>query len=96
MVNLFVVSLDINVMINILQEIINIFHDKMLKAISLYWFHSEVHSNEPRINKQRFVKPSNTWQIKSPWMNLLFLAPSLVLWVFKLISKDEYALEFRI
>ena len=47
-------------MINILQEIIKILHEKMSKAINLYWFHNDVseknnslngHSNEPRINE---------------------------------------------
>ena len=36
MVNLFIVSLDITVVINILQEIIKILHDKMLKTMDLY------------------------------------------------------------
>ena len=36
MANAFVVSLDITVMINILQEIIQILHEKMAKAIDLY------------------------------------------------------------
>ena len=36
MVNLFIVSLDITVVISILQEIIKILHDKMLKAMNLY------------------------------------------------------------
>ena len=36
MVNSFVVSLDITVMINILQEIIKVLHEKMLKAIDFY------------------------------------------------------------
>ena len=59
MVNSFVVSLDITVMINILQEIIKVLHEKMLKTIDFYWFHSDAskkknslngHSNEPWIN----------------------------------------------
>ena len=36
MINSFVVLLDITVMINILQEIIKVLHEKMLKAINLY------------------------------------------------------------
>ena len=36
MVNSFVVSLDITVMINILQEIIKVLHEKMLKTIDFY------------------------------------------------------------
>ena len=60
MVKSFDVLLDITVMINILQEIIKILHEKMSKAINLYWFHNDVseennsltgHSNEPRINE---------------------------------------------
>ena len=41
MVNSFVVSLDITVMINILQDILKILHEKMLKAINLYWLHND-------------------------------------------------------
>ena len=37
----FVVSLDIAAMINILQEIIKILLEKMLKAINLYRFHKD-------------------------------------------------------
>ena len=59
MVNSFVVSLDIPVMINILYEMIKILCEKMLDAIYLYWFHNDTlaennsligHSNEP-LNK---------------------------------------------
>ena len=39
MVNSFGFLLDITVMINILQEIIKILHNKVLKTINLYWFH---------------------------------------------------------
>ena len=38
-VNSFDVSLDITVMINILQEIIKDLQQKMLKATNLYWLH---------------------------------------------------------
>ena len=60
MVNSFVVSLDITVIINILQSLIKIMHEKMLKAANLYWVHKDAsernnslngHSNEPRINE---------------------------------------------
>ena len=46
-------------MVNILQEIIKIMPEKMLKAINLYWFHNDASeknnslddpSNEHRIN----------------------------------------------
>ena len=59
MVNSFVFSLDILVMINILYEMIKILHEKMLNAIYLYWFHNDAlaennspngHSNKPWIN----------------------------------------------
>ena len=59
MVNSFVFSLDIPVMINILYEMIKILHEKMLNAIYLYWFHNDTlaennslngHSNQPWIN----------------------------------------------
>ena len=60
MVNSSVVSLDIIVMTNILQEIIKILHEKMSKSKILYWFHNSAseennslngHSNKPRINE---------------------------------------------
>ena len=60
MVNSFVVSLDITVTINILQETIKVFLEKTLESINLHWFHNDVseennslngHSNKPRINK---------------------------------------------
>ena len=59
MVNLFVFSLDLPVMINILYEMIKIVHEKMLNAIYLYGFHNDTlaennapngHSNQPWIN----------------------------------------------
>ena len=34
-------SLDITVIINNLQEIINILHEKMLQTINLCWFHKD-------------------------------------------------------
>ena len=59
MVNAFVFSFDIPVMINILYEMIKILRAKMLNAIYLYWFHNDAlaennslngHFNEPWIN----------------------------------------------
>ena len=56
LVNSFVVLTDITVMINILQDIIEILHEKMLRAKHLYRFHNDAsektnllngHSNEP-------------------------------------------------
>ena len=44
MVNSFIFSLDIAVMINILQDI-NDLHEKMLKAINLHWFHKYASEN---------------------------------------------------
>ena len=41
MANLFVFSLDIPVMTNILYEMIKILHEKMLTLIYLYWFHND-------------------------------------------------------
>ena len=38
MVNSIVVLLDVIVIINVFQEIIKMFHEKMLKAINLYRF----------------------------------------------------------
>ena len=64
MVDSFVGSLDITVMINILLWIIKIMHKQMLKTINLYWFHNDAsernnslngHSKKPWINEQRFV-----------------------------------------
>ena len=40
-VNSFVFSLDINAMLNILQGLIKILDQKMLKAINLYLFHND-------------------------------------------------------
>ena len=60
MVNLFFISLNITVMINILQEILKIQHEQTSKAITFYWFHTDAsdkyislnfHSNEPYINR---------------------------------------------
>ena len=54
-------------MINILQEIIKILHEKMLKAINFYWLHNDTlektnslngYYNQPFIHKQWFVIPS--------------------------------------
>ena len=59
MVNSFGFSLDTTVMVKILQKIIKILHEKMLKAIYLDWFHNDTseknnslndRSKEPRIN----------------------------------------------
>ena len=56
MVNSFVFSLDIPVMIHISYETIKVLREKMLNAIYLYWFHNDTlaennslngHSNEP-------------------------------------------------
>ena len=61
MVNSFAFSLYSIVMVNILVEIIKILHEKMLKAITLYWFHNDAseknnslkdRSNEPRITEK--------------------------------------------
>ena len=55
----FVVSLDTTVIIDILQEIIRILHEKILKAVNLYWFKNDAsektyslngHFNKPWIN----------------------------------------------
>ena len=60
MVNSFVISLDVTIMINTLQEIIKTLLEKMLKAINLYLFHKDAskknnsingHSNELRMNQ---------------------------------------------
>ena len=50
MVNLFIVSLDITVVINILQEIIKILHDKILKAMNLYWFYNDASDENNSLN----------------------------------------------
>ena len=60
MVNLYADSLNITLMINVLQGLLKIKHAKMLQAINLYWFHNNVseknksinsYSNEPWINE---------------------------------------------
>ena len=57
MINSFGFSLDVTVMISILQE--DFLHEKKLKAINLYWFHNDAseennelndHSKKSRIN----------------------------------------------
>ena len=57
MVNLFASLSDMTVMINILQEVIKILFEKMLKVRNLHWFHDDEseknnslndHFNEPR------------------------------------------------
>ena len=50
MVSLFVSSLDINVIIHILYEIIKILHEKMLNAIYMYWFHSDTSAKNNSLN----------------------------------------------
>ena len=60
MVNLYANSLNITLMINVLQGLLKIKHSKMLQAINLYWFHNNAseknksinsYSNEPWINE---------------------------------------------
>ena len=67
MVNSFVCSLDIPAMINVLYEMINILHEKMLNAIYLYWFPNDTlaennslngHSNQPWINGSSYLLSS--------------------------------------
>lgn len=71
-VNAFVVSLQIIVMINILQEVIKILHEEMFNAMNLYWFHNDAsdknnplngYCKEPRINKQKFVIFPAKWNL---------------------------------
>ena len=50
MVNSFVSSLDITVMIHILYEIIKILQEKMLNAIYMYWFHSDTSGKNNSLN----------------------------------------------
>ena len=59
MVDSFIYSLGIPVMIKILYKLIKTLHEKMLNAMHLHWFHNDVskennslngHSNEPWIN----------------------------------------------
>ena len=63
MVNSFLFSLDIPAMINILYEMIDILHEKILNAIYLHWFHNDTlaeknslngHSKKAWINGERF------------------------------------------
>ena len=60
--NSFVTLIEITVMINILQEIIKILHEKMSKTINLYWFHND----EPETNNSLDVHSLNGGGIKSP------------------------------
>ena len=50
MVNLFLVSLEISVMVNILYEMIKILHEKMLNAIYLYRFHNDTSEKNNSLN----------------------------------------------
>ena len=50
MVDSFVGSLDITVMINILLWIIKIMHKQMLKTINLYWFHNDASERNNSLN----------------------------------------------
>ena len=59
MVNSFVVSLDIAIMVNILQEINNILHEKVLKAINLYWFHNNASEKNKSLNGHSSKPGSN-------------------------------------
>ena len=65
MINSFVLSLGIPVMINILCKMIRILHEKILNAIYLYYFHDDTveennslngQSNEPFINAYLSIK----------------------------------------
>ena len=62
-------SLNITIMINILQEI-KILHDKILKAINLYWFHNDPSEKNNLLNDRSNDRPTSC-QIKSPWWNIL-------------------------
>ena len=50
MVNSFLVSSEVTLMINILYEIIKILHEKMLNAIYLYWFHDNTSKKNNSLN----------------------------------------------
>ena len=60
MVNLFVVSLDMTAMINILQEMMKILQEKMLKVINLYWLLNDATEKTNSLNDHP----------KEPWTNL--------------------------
>ena len=49
-VNSFSVSFDITVMINILIDIIKLLHEKMIRAINLYWFRNDVPEKNNSLN----------------------------------------------
>ena len=89
MVNAFVFSLDIPVLINILYEMIKILHEKILNAIYLYWFHNDTlaennslngHSNEPwreeslKINEERSV----TSPVKQNHLGIFYQVKELI------------------
>ena len=71
-------------MINILQKIMKILHEKILKVINLYWFHNDAreknnllngHSNKLRINEYRFAISPVKWNcvvemFESFWLTL--------------------------
>ena len=59
MVNSFVVALDIAVIINILQEIIKIFHEEILKALNLYWSQKDASKKNNSLNGHLVNKGSS-------------------------------------
>ena len=63
MVNSFVFSLDIPVLINILSEMIKIMYEKMLNAIYLYWFHNDALAENNLLNGHFWWLCSN-----EPWI----------------------------
>ena len=91
MVNSFVVSLYVTVMINILQKILEILHEKMLKAIDFYRFHNSALEKSNSLNGHS-KRTLNKWievcyiscQVKSSW--LLLLIPSTMTFFFIGIS----------
>ena len=50
MVNLFIFSIDIPVIINILYKMIKIMHEKMLNATYLYWFYNDTSGENNSLN----------------------------------------------
>ena len=59
MVHIFGFSLDVTVMINILQEIIKIMLNEILKAINLYWFNNDASEKNISLSDLFNESPTN-------------------------------------
>ena len=90
MVNAFVFSLDIPVMIKILYEMIKMLHVKMSNAVYLYWFHNDILTENNSLNGH-FNEPWINWYSGSSCLrrsSLFIVVPTLISWSKTKISTD--------